>query len=64
LLIRVLHLEPWFEKQADERFYRSLASTLRDFAHFNSCDVISVERSNPTQSGIALTAALAALARE
>lgn len=58
LIIRALHLEPWFEKAADERFYRSLALTLRDFATFNRCGSITIERANPDVAARALRDAL------
>lgn len=58
LIIRALHLEPWFEAVADERFYRALAATLRDFATFNDCDDISIERSSPDEAANDLRAAL------
>ncbi len=58
--VRVLHLEPWFESVADDRFYHALARTLHDFARFNACDEIVVERSDPDAAAPALRDALAA----
>ncbi|MCO5175689.1 MAG: winged helix DNA-binding domain-containing protein [Thermomicrobiales bacterium] len=57
--VRALHLEPSFVDRADERFYARLAETLRDFATFNDCDTVIVERSDPPGADLCLTAALA-----
>jgi uncharacterized protein YcaQ len=56
--VRALHLEDWFVPKADERFYASLANTLWDFAAFNACDTISIERSDPEYAAVALRNAL------
>lgn len=57
--VRALHLEPWFVDRADERFYTQLADTLMDFAAFNDCDTVTVERSDPANAALCLSAALA-----
>ena len=62
LFVRALHLEPWFVAAADERFFRSLALTLHDFARFNGCDDVTVERSDPEGAAPALRNALSATA--
>ena len=58
LQIKAVHLEPWFIPKADDRFYASLAATLRDFAAFNACDTISVNYSDPDDAGDRLRDAL------
>jgi uncharacterized protein YcaQ len=59
LNVKALHLEPWFVPLANDRFYAALAATLRDFAAFNSCDDVLVERGTPERSAAELRAALA-----
>ena len=58
LRVQALHLEPWFEPKADDRFYASLAATLGDFARFNGCEHVAVERSNPADAALRLTGSL------
>lgn len=56
--VKALHLEPWFAPKADERFYADLAATLRQFASFNGCETIQIERADPPAAAPALAAAL------
>jgi uncharacterized protein YcaQ len=58
LRVKALHLEPWFAPRADERFYRSLASTLSDFAAFNGCETVVVEGGGQTEPAALLRRAL------
>jgi hypothetical protein len=58
LRINSLHLEPEFAGRDDERFYASLAATLRDFMAFNGADEVVVERSDPEAAAGRLRAAL------
>lgn len=58
LQVKALHLEPWFVPKANDHFYASLAGTLRDFASFNACDTIGVDRSDPEDAGDRLRSAL------
>lgn len=64
LIVRTLHLEPWFASSADDRFYHALAATLHDFARFNECDDVLVERSIPDDAAAALRATLSDVAAE
>jgi uncharacterized protein YcaQ len=61
LIVKALHLEPWFVAKADERFYAELAGALRSFSAFNECDEVSVERSDPACAAERLRAALLAV---
>jgi uncharacterized protein YcaQ len=58
LTLNSLHLEPEFAGRDDERFYFSLAETLRDFMAFNGADEIEVEWSDPAEAAGRLRAAL------
>ncbi|HUG14377.1 MAG TPA: crosslink repair DNA glycosylase YcaQ family protein [Thermomicrobiales bacterium] len=58
LTAKAVHLEPWFAPKADERFYRSLATTLRDFARFNGCDAIEIGAGDPPRSATLLKDAM------
>jgi uncharacterized protein YcaQ len=58
LTINSLHLEPEFVGKDDDRFYASLAETLRDFMAFNGADEIEVAWSNPDEAAARLTDAL------
>ena len=60
LQIKAIHLEPWFVPRANDRFYASLAATLRDFAAFNACDTIGVRFSDPDDADDRLREALRA----
>lgn len=58
LRVQALHLEPWFAPKADERFFAALAGTLLDFAVFNGCERVVVERSNPADAALRLAGLL------
>jgi uncharacterized protein YcaQ len=57
--VKALHLETWFVGKDDERFYAALAGSLRDFASFNGCTEIAVDRANPEHAGTRLRDTLA-----
>lgn len=59
LTLRLVHLEPWFEAKADDRFYASLAETVESFMEFNGCDTVVVERGEPEIAADRLRDALA-----
>ncbi|MEZ4521564.1 MAG: crosslink repair DNA glycosylase YcaQ family protein [Thermomicrobiales bacterium] len=58
LTINSLHLEPHFIGRDDDRFYASLAETLRDFMAFNGADEIEVKWSDPEEAAGRLQTAL------
>lgn len=58
LRLNLIHLEPWFEPQADERFYASLAGAVESFRVFNACESVVVGRGEPEISAARLRAAL------
>lgn len=58
LTLKVIHLEPWFEARADERFYHSLAGAVDSFRAFNACDTVVVERGEPQAAALGLQRAL------
>ncbi|MEX2314800.1 MAG: crosslink repair DNA glycosylase YcaQ family protein [Thermomicrobiales bacterium] len=57
--VKALHLEPWFVGKDDERFYAALAGTLSDFASFNDCPEIAVDRADPERAATFLRDVLA-----
>jgi uncharacterized protein YcaQ len=50
LIVKALHLEPWFVSKDDERFYAALHAALESFRDFNDCDEIVVERGDPPEA--------------
>jgi uncharacterized protein YcaQ len=61
LVVKALHLEPWFQTKADEHFYAGLARTLEDFAAFNGSDSVVVEDGGQVDSAALLRHAVLSL---
>ncbi|MBI2764554.1 MAG: YcaQ family DNA glycosylase [Chloroflexi bacterium] len=58
LAIKSIHLEPWFERRAEDAFYTSLAKAVASFRDFNGCETVRVEGGASAEAAARLAAAL------